>query len=870
MTRIFRALAGVLLLVAFDVPAIAQGTTTINALPNAVLPFTCSEIVPIWQGSKTVKANTCRLAADFIAATAPSSPFLYQKWLDNSANPLVLKQWDGTQWVALGSLDTTAHTWTPAGGGGGGGGAVASVFGRIGTVAAQSGDYSVGQVTGAAPLASPTFTGTVTVPTGAVLNTPASANLANATGLPPSTGLSTAVPASKGGLGADNSGATGIPVFAAGTPTVTAATGTGAPVRATSPALVTPDLGTPSAAVLTNATGLPPSTGLSAAVPVTKGGTGQTSAGVAAVTAIAGASGTPSSTTYLRGDGQWAAPTGSGTVNSGTANQFAFYNATGTAVSGNSHYADDGTSLNATEHQNLTNQALVTELPNEGATGTTVNKIAVLTGAPSTVRTASTSSTSFRGIVVAGAGTTGNAKIAVEGQASCVFDGATTANDYVIPSTTTAGACHDTGSTSYPAQQAVGKILSTNGSGGTYTVLVASPSPGAAGGSLTVTDGTTSVAGATQITFNGSVVSGTSPNAMVNFPVPNSTKTSSYAVAAGDMGGLINLAGTTGTLTLSAISGTVFATGQYVCYVSRASGNWTISATPTVNGLNSTTIPPGGSGCFVSNGSTLDFQPGVQLPTSTKLGSVIAATLGIHNFATGISPSTGALTGAQPDLSDLSGLGSGVATALAIAHDTTGGICTVAGGGCSATGNNPGGTGTELQYRGGASTFAALASATDGTALELCATTTAPSLSVSIASACTGGFRNYNTSDQVTNPEYFQGFWSGNIFFMQTKLGGGGGARSLALNTAGTGTTPMFFQTGGSTRMTLTSAQLLMAVPLQVGNYAFGSLPSAATSGKGALALVTDSATCTRGTAPTSGGSTACPVYSDGSSWLSL
>jgi Lower baseplate protein N-terminal domain len=41
---------------------------------------------------------------------------------------------------------------------------VASVFGRTGAVVAASGDYSVGQVTGAAPLASPTFTGTPTVP----------------------------------------------------------------------------------------------------------------------------------------------------------------------------------------------------------------------------------------------------------------------------------------------------------------------------------------------------------------------------------------------------------------------------------------------------------------------------------------------------------------------------------------------------------------------------------------------------------------------------------------------------------------------------------------------------------------------------------
>src|SRR5580693_1211679 len=50
------------------------------------------------------------------------------------------------------------------GGGGGGSGAVSSVFGRTGAVVAVTGDYAVAQITGAAPLASPTFTGTVTMP----------------------------------------------------------------------------------------------------------------------------------------------------------------------------------------------------------------------------------------------------------------------------------------------------------------------------------------------------------------------------------------------------------------------------------------------------------------------------------------------------------------------------------------------------------------------------------------------------------------------------------------------------------------------------------------------------------------------------------
>lgn len=47
----------------------------------------------------------------------------------------------------------------------GGAGGVTSFNARTGAVLPASGDYTVGQVTGAAPLASPTFTGTVTMPT---------------------------------------------------------------------------------------------------------------------------------------------------------------------------------------------------------------------------------------------------------------------------------------------------------------------------------------------------------------------------------------------------------------------------------------------------------------------------------------------------------------------------------------------------------------------------------------------------------------------------------------------------------------------------------------------------------------------------------
>jgi hypothetical protein len=54
--------------------------------------------------------------------------------------------------------------------------------------------------------------------------------------------------------------------------------------------------------------------------------------------------------------------------------------------------------------------------------------------------------------------------------ASCVFDGATVAGDYVEISPTTAGNCRDTGSTKPSSKQIIGIVLVTNASPGTNLV----------------------------------------------------------------------------------------------------------------------------------------------------------------------------------------------------------------------------------------------------------------------------------------------------------------------------------------------------------------------------------------------------------------
>lgn len=124
-------------------------------------------------------------------------------------------------------------------------------------------------------------------------------------------------------------------------------------------------------------------------------------------------------------------------------------------------------------------------IANASSTGTSLNHFVKLTGAPSTAVVAATTDTSgIIGVCIANCGTSGNAVIQTSGLVSVAFDGATTAGHYVQNSGTTGGDGTDAGSTYPSSNEVLGRVLSTHGAGGTYSMDLFGPEISATAGSI--------------------------------------------------------------------------------------------------------------------------------------------------------------------------------------------------------------------------------------------------------------------------------------------------------------------------------------------------------------------------------------------------
>jgi hypothetical protein len=162
----------------------------------------------------------------------------------------------------------------------------------------------------------------------------------------------------------------------------------------------------------------------------------------------------------------------------------------------------------------------------------------------------------------------------------------------------------------------------------------------ACGGAITITDSlSNSVSGVTGITVGtGFLVGGTTPNATLNLAAPTRTVTVSPTVLASDMNGFIysNVSGG-GTLTIPAVSSTVFPTGTTLQVTNYSASTEAVTTTPTVNAgggcVTATGIPSGDTWSISSNGTTLDC-------VQTVSGGVTSVTNSDGTLT--ISPTTGA------------------------------------------------------------------------------------------------------------------------------------------------------------------------------------------------------------------------------------
>lgn len=308
-------------------------------------------------------------------------------------------------------------------------------------------------------------------------------------------------------------------------------------------------------------------------------------------------------------------------------------------------------------------------------------------------------------------GTTPNATLTISASASSFTPGTTTilgatAPCFLVNSTSTTSACDALGT-----GVATAMSNAVNTSGGLLTTADAANPTGTAGptavnGSATTfmrSDAAPAVQKGSNAQFG--IIEGdgqtiTCVTGVCSGTAPGRTVTTSPTVLSTDMGGQIvsNVSGG-GTLTIPAISSTVFATGMSLSVVNYSASTEAVTTTPTVNAgggcVTGTGIPSGDSWQIQSNGTTLDCiqttsssSGGAPTFTSITSGTNTAAAMVVGSGASLAVSGSGTIGATSAPLAGISGLGTGVGTALGNNLSAAGGVSSTIASGTSALGTS--------------------------------------------------------------------------------------------------------------------------------------------------------------------------------------
>ena len=471
---------------------------------------------------------------------------------------------------------------------------------------------------------------------------------------------------------------------------------------------------------------------------------------------------------------------------------------------------------------------------NAGTTGTTASTLTKLTGAPSTAVIAATTDTGgVVGVTVSGAGTAGSATVQLAGTVNCVFDGATTAGDYVQISSTTGGDCHDAGATYPLSGQVIGRVLSTNAAGGTFAIdlydeiqgignshrtslpLQCSDTSGSATAQSCSTGGPAAVKGDWIIYYTTTANTGGLTVAVNGGSAASVLKWDATALVANDVlankpvlmlfDGTNWLVSTIGNAPSGSGSSSISSLTAATVANSTNNGNFTQTLNFSITSANGLGLALGENVASTGSGATL-------FPISTLAGST--ATLATLTQGAGAS-------GASPPniLSYTSGAGGAASTATSAGNNggaysyTTG--AGSAGGATSGTGGNGGGfnfttglggnaAGGSTNGNGGNYTVNLGNPGTGGTGglsgqlnvLSSSTTPTNPGLSVQQSVAATGS-ANFSSPAIELSGNYFNVSSLRDVWDIQNQIGPGTGTPTSNLNIShtgsGTGSTTVTF-----------------------------------------------------------------------------